>query len=98
VVLLCKLLADQTINSFTFLAGMRSSSAIIVHVDIIAALLDGIPFFVASNGAVLTSGKGDSGVLPLDYISKVEETNTGAVLWQPSRDQEQHINTCTLAQ
>lgn len=77
---------------------MRSSSAIIIHVDIIAALHDGIAFFVASNGAVLTSGKGDSGILPLDYISKVEDSKTGTILWHPSRDQDQHRSSCTLAQ
>jgi 2'-phosphotransferase len=65
--------------------GMRKSSAVIIHIDLIAALKDQITFFVASNGAVLTSGKGDSGVLPLDYISKVEDSKTGAVLWQPGQ-------------
>jgi 2'-phosphotransferase len=79
---------DAPLIAFLFFwTGMRSSSAIILHVDLIAALSDGIPFFVASNGAVLTSGEDDSGVLPLDYISKVEESKTGAVLWQPGQAQ-----------
>lgn len=63
---------------------MRNSSAIIIHIDIVAALRDGVPFDLASNGAVLTSGKGDTGVLPLQYISLVEESKTGATIWQRS--------------
>jgi hypothetical protein len=63
------------------IAGMRSSSAVILHIDLIAALEDGIPFFLASNGAVLTSGKADTGYLPLQYVLKAEASKSGQVIW-----------------
>lgn len=63
---------------------MRNSSAVIIHIDIIAALRDRIPFFVASNGAVLTNGEGDTGLLPLKYISRAEESKKGTTIWSPS--------------
>lgn len=61
---------------------MRASSPIIIHIDVVGALKAGYAFSIASNGAVLSPGKGPEGLLPLDFFSKVEETKTGNVIWQ----------------
>lgn len=61
---------------------MRASSSVILHIDIISALRDGVPFQLASNGAVLTSGRGETGILPLDYVIRAEEGRTGATIWE----------------
>ncbi len=37
-------------------SGMRTSSKVIIYIDVVRALQDGIAFGVASNGAVLTAG------------------------------------------
>ena len=73
----------------SFVAGMRNSSAVILHIDLITALRSGVPFFLASNGAVLTAGEADSGLLPMKYVSRVEEAKTGKILWQPSSSNEE---------
>lgn len=76
-------LAKGRPGSSNVISGMRSSSQVILHVDIISALKQGdIPFFMASNGAVLTSGKGETGILPLKFINKAEEGKTGKLIWQ----------------
>ncbi|CEH19028.1 RNA:NAD 2'-phosphotransferase TPT1 [Ceraceosorus bombacis] len=67
------------------ISGMRTSSPLILHVDLTSALADGIPFLVASNGAVLTPGidhQGQHGVLPLKYVAWVEQTKDGKQLWE----------------
>lgn len=63
------------------LSGSRINSPLLVHVDLIQGLRDGVPFVLASNGAVLTAGIDDSGVLPLRYITKVEDKQ-GSLIWQ----------------
>lgn len=64
------------------ISGMRASSPVILHLDIITALREGIEFVVASNGAVLTPGRGQEGMLDLRYIKRAEETKTGKTLWE----------------
>ena len=61
--------------------GMRTSSPLIVHIDMHRALAAEVPFFVASNGAVLTPGVGESGVLPLEYVTHVEDRQ-GTKIWE----------------
>lgn len=64
---------------------MRTSSPLIVHVDVRRALAAEVPFFVAANGAVLTPGVGESGMLPLEYISHVEDKQ-GTRIWERAGD------------
>ncbi|CAO1615281.1 unnamed protein product [Sympodiomycopsis kandeliae] len=60
-------------------SGMRVSSPLLLHIDLIKALQDGIAFDLANNGAVLTAGI--DGILPLKYITKVEDRK-GSIVWQ----------------
>lgn len=76
-------LAKGRPGSSNVISGMRSSSQIIIHIDIISALKQGdIPFSMASNGAILTSGQGNTGILPIKFITKAEEGKTGKLVWQ----------------
>ncbi|PWN41591.1 phosphotransferase KptA/Tpt1 [Ceraceosorus guamensis] len=71
------------------ISGMRTSSPLILHVDLVSALADGIPFLIASNGAVLTPGiehQGQHGVLPLKYVAWVEQTKDGTQVWKRDGD------------
>lgn len=62
-------------------SGMRATSPLLIHIDIVAALKAGVVFELASNGAVLTAGGGGSdGVLSLEFVSKVED-RSGKVIW-----------------
>mmetsp|Transcript_27098 Transcript_27098/g.45386 ORF Transcript_27098/g.45386 Transcript_27098/m.45386 type:complete len:276 (+) Transcript_27098:363-1190(+) len=69
------------------ISGMRSSSQVIIHVDVKNAMMAGVKFFRASNGVILTKGVNDDGILPVTFFSCVEDrsshstsgsTNTGA--------------------
>lgn len=55
------------------ISGMRKSCEVIVYVDVAAAMGAGVKFFRASNGVILTAGLNDSGVLPAEFIQRVEE-------------------------
>lgn len=60
----------------------------LIHIDMLSALRDGISFQLASNGAVLTAGEDGKGVLPLKYVSKVEERKSGEVIWRRGGGEE----------
>ncbi|CAO1636728.1 unnamed protein product [Parajaminaea phylloscopi] len=62
-------------------SGSRISSPLLIHIDLIAALRDGVAFDLASNGAVLTAGVDGQGVLPLKYVTRVEDRQ-GQAIWQ----------------
>lgn len=47
----------------------RPAPDIFIEIDLRAAIADGIAFYVASNGALLTEGL--NGVLPAGYFSRV---------------------------
>ncbi len=56
------------------LAGMRSSSQILIYVDVQKALDTGIKFCISANGVVLTEGD-ERGFLPAQFFSRVETAN-----------------------
>lgn len=51
---------------------MRTSSQILIYIDVEKALADGIKFFMSANGVVLTEGNPETGVLSTKYFKKVE--------------------------
>lgn len=53
------------------ISGMRTSSTVLIYIDIDAALDRGIPFFVSENGVILTEGN-EQGVLPYEFFTRVE--------------------------
>ena len=62
------------------ISGMRNTSTHLLYINVSAALRDGIPFAVASNGVVLSSGVGDTGALPLTYVLRVIDRH-GHTIW-----------------
>ena len=50
---------------------MRSSSQILIFIDVQKALSAGIKFYLSDNGVVLTAGN-DKGFLPPEFFSRVE--------------------------
>lgn len=50
---------------------MRSSSQILIYVDVQKAIDAGIKFYISANGVVLTEGDG-RGFLPAQFFSRVE--------------------------
>ena len=51
------------------ISGMRSSSQVLLYIDLAAAIADGIQFFISQNGVILTPGD-QTGTLPLKYITR----------------------------
>lgn len=52
------------------ISGIRSNCQVFIYVDLKAALKAGIPFFLSSNGVVLSPGNEQGVIVPL-YFSKV---------------------------
>lgn len=56
--------------------GMRTSSRILIYVDVAKALDAGIKFWLSDNGVVLTEGN-DDGHLPVEFFEKVVDSIKG---------------------
>eukprot|EP01126_Amoeba_proteus_P013907 TRINITY_DN15996_c0_g2_i19.p1 TRINITY_DN15996_c0_g2~~TRINITY_DN15996_c0_g2_i19.p1 ORF type:complete len:133 (+),score=20.17 TRINITY_DN15996_c0_g2_i19:374-772(+) len=57
--------------SFSSFSGMRKSSEVLIHLDVEAALRDGIPLFLSSNKVVLSPGVVGDGKIPPSYFKSV---------------------------
>lgn len=55
------------------ISGMRSSCEIIIEIDLLMAIKDGIEFYISSNNVILTEG--DKGVLSPKYFKKIMRKN-----------------------
>ncbi|KAK7207400.1 KptA family-domain-containing protein [Myxozyma melibiosi] len=62
-------LAQRLPDDTDVVSGMRSSSDVLIYIDLKHALADGVDFYESDNGVVLTSG--DNGVLHPRYFEKV---------------------------
>lgn len=60
------------------ISGMRNSSQVYIYIDGIRLLKDGIPLFIAKNGAILSPGR--YGVIEASYFSRVTDSQ-GNLLW-----------------
>lgn len=54
------------------ISGMRSTSRIVISIDMTKAMSDGIPFYMSSNGVILSPGP-----IPVTYFSSVVDRRTG---------------------
>lgn len=59
------------------ISGMRSTSSILVYIDVSSALSSGLEFFRSENGVLLCAGEADTGVVPLKFFKRVEERKDG---------------------
>ena len=57
------------------IAGMRTTSRIVISIDMTKAMRDGIPFYMSSNGVILSPGP-----IPIQYFSSVVDRRTGRSL------------------
>ena len=53
------------------ISGLRARANILISVNAVKAIQDGIPFFLSQNGVVLTPGKESSGMLPCEYFTAI---------------------------
>eukprot|EP01111_Echinosteliopsis_oligospora_P018513 TRINITY_DN8540_c0_g1_i1.p1 TRINITY_DN8540_c0_g1~~TRINITY_DN8540_c0_g1_i1.p1 ORF type:complete len:262 (-),score=80.06 TRINITY_DN8540_c0_g1_i1:14-799(-) len=51
------------------ISGMRGTCDLLVYIDTLSAILDGIEFYLSPNGVVLTEGV--NGILPIKYFAQV---------------------------
>ena len=51
------------------------ADAVLVYIDVVRAMRDGLRFFQASNGVVLTRGVDDAGCLPATYFASAVRRN-----------------------
>jgi RNA:NAD 2'-phosphotransferase (TPT1/KptA family) len=58
-------------NEHHGVCGIRQNAAVLIYVDVMRAIVDGITVWQASNGVVLTRGVEESGILPPRYFAKV---------------------------
>lgn len=61
-------------------SGIRSSSRILIYLNMELAMVDGIEFYMSDNKVVLSQGIGEEGVIDSKYFSKVIDTKTGKLL------------------
>jgi 2'-phosphotransferase len=66
------------------ISGMRGSCELVVHVDVREAVLGGLAFYTSANGVILTPGLGDAGMLPLTFVTKVEDRAGNIIYPAPS--------------
>ncbi|KAF5353157.1 hypothetical protein D9758_008714 [Tetrapyrgos nigripes] len=61
----------QGVSGENVISGMRSSSSILIFIDIPSAIASGIQFFLSDNGVILTEGD-SQGFIPPRFFSRVE--------------------------
>ena len=59
------------------ISGMRSTSSILIYVNLPFALSSGLQFFRSENGVLLCAGEAETGTIPLKFFRRVEERKEG---------------------
>ncbi len=65
-------------------SGMRSSSQIMIYLNLPRALADGLPFFLSTNGVILSPGVGTTGTVPMEYFARVVDSFSGEQIYPAS--------------
>ena len=73
--------ASRSAGEWPQAAGLRSSSDVLIMVDVVGAIRAGTPMFLSHNGVVLTPGQGNEGLLPLEHFHSAMDRRTGRMLW-----------------
>ena len=68
----------------------RKKSDVVIHIDIDAAISDGIPFYRIQNGILLTEGV--EGVLPCKYFLKIVNSINGQTIEEPMHQYAQYTS------
>ena len=61
------------------ISGMRSTSQLLIYINLAKAMLDGIEFYVSDNDVILTEGV-NGGYLPPQYFIKVVDAQSGRLV------------------
>ncbi|KAI9694963.1 MAG: hypothetical protein M1822_000580 [Bathelium mastoideum] len=59
------------------ISGMRSTSSILIYIDLSSALSSGLQFFRSENGVLLSAGDNETGIIPSKFFKRVEERTEG---------------------
>lgn len=73
------LLPFEPFSTIQVPTGMRSSSQILIFINLKKALNAGIKFYLSSNGVILTPGN-ELGILEPQFFARVERTGTESTL------------------
>ena len=66
----------------TVISGMRKDCTHLIWVDIPKSIREGdLTWWRSENGVILTEGN-EHGIVPLQYIDRVEERKTGKIIWR----------------
>lgn len=66
------------------LSGMRFNAEVLLFIDVAKGVQDGVKFWRSDNDVILTSGVDGNGVLPMEYVIRVEDAGHragGGDLW-----------------
>ena len=88
-------LAETDVSTPDVISGMRTSSTLLIFLNLHKALERGIKFWLSENSVVLTAG-GEDGVVPIEVFKKVEEQG-GRVLVEDGRVVAELKGLSTLA-
>lgn len=68
------------------ISGMRRTATVMVWVDVKRSMREGgLKWWKSDNGVVLTEGD-EKGRLGLEWVVRVEDRETGEVIWEPGED------------
>lgn len=87
----------DTGNVSTPISGMRSGCDLVVEVDLVGMIRDGIPVFVSTNRVILSPGEGDTGVIPVRYLTfYFRNTTTGELVPLSLSDKSDSCYPCVF--
>lgn len=66
-------------------SGMRKTATVFIFIDVSEALKAGIKLYRSENEVILSPGQGDSGMIPLNYVSKVYDLKTNSILFPETK-------------
>lgn len=76
------LATDAPENDKRVISGMRESCELVLWIDIVSAMkLGGLTFYRSANGVILTPGLGEDGLLPLRFVSRCVDRQSGRELF-----------------
>lgn len=68
--------SDVKVEEQPVISGMRSSSSVLIFIDVRRAMEAGIRFWRSANGVILSEGD-EKGVVPVEFFERVEARKGG---------------------
>jgi RNA:NAD 2'-phosphotransferase (TPT1/KptA family) len=70
----------ESVTERVVVSGFRADARVAVLVDVARGVREGVPFFLSSNGVVLSPGEGDTGTIPTRLFLRAVDLKTGQAL------------------